>query len=433
MFRLEVGSFPVRDVRLDGRTGWEDGVLTVDRDELLGMVREDPRIGWASLEAVRPGESVRVVNVYDVWQPMAKVEGPGQTYPALSGRDTAAVGQGRTHRLTGVGVVECSGSAGSFGRAAPGTDRVDNIPRGGFFDMSGPGSRVPYGRLNNLCLAMERTDEVSDEDWEEARRAACLRLCDRLAETVRRLEPTEREVFDTTAPSGGHADPALPGVVHVPMLWSRESFLGPRSGIGTAVYGLTRQSLPWLLQPTEVLDGAITRGPTWYQVNNPNVLHLARGHGRRWNFLGVIVGRTNWTAMAEKEVFAHRIAELARALGARGAIVTVDLRGARFVETVLSVQALERVGVKTVLLTLEETSEDGLAPPLLLSVPELVSVVSCGDGAVPGPFPAVERVIGAREPSPGDFAQHPGFRGGYGEGRYWIDYYGLGRYSGVDF
>jgi hypothetical protein len=43
-------------------------------------------------------------------------------------------------------------------------------------------------------------------------------------------------------------------------------------------------------------------------------------------------------------------------------VVTVDIRGARFVETVLTAQALERVGVKTVLMTLEETSENGLAP-----------------------------------------------------------------------
>jgi glycine reductase complex component B subunit alpha and beta len=425
VLRLEVERFPVEAIRLDGRTAWDDGVLTVDREELLALVRRDPRIAWASVDAVHPGQSARIVNVHDVWVPMTKEDGPGQTYPALSGRDTASVGQGRTRQLSGIGLVECSGSAGSFGRATP---RPNNIPIGNTIEMSGPGAKVPYGQLANLCLTMERDETTSDEDWEEARRAASLRVCDRLAEATRAREPPERELFDTTT-----RDPSLPGFVHVPMLWSRESFVGPRSGIGTAVYGLTRQSLPWLLHATEVLDGAITRGPTWYQVNNPNVLHLARGHGRDWNCLGVIVGRTNWTAMAEKEVFAHRIAETARMVGARAAIVTVDLRGARFVETVLAVQQLERAGVDTVLLTLEETSEDGLAPPLLLSVPELVSVVSCGDGAVPGPFPAVERVVGAREPPPESFAERPGVKGGYGEARYWNDYYGLGRYSGIDF
>jgi hypothetical protein len=427
MFRLEMASFPVSDIRLDSPTNWRDGILTIDQDELFGLIRQDPRIAWGSVDVARPGESARIINVNDIWVPMVKVDGPGQTYPAVSGRDTATVGQGRTNQLTGIGVVECSSTAGPFGRAGQ-SSRLDNIPISNFIEMAGPGANIPYGRLLNLCLSMERAEGVSDEDWDEARRGACLKVCDRLAKTtIGRVAP-QVEVFDTT-----QRDPALPGLVHVPMLWSRESFLGPRSSIGTAVYGLTRQSLPWLLHPTEVMDGAITRGPTWYQVNNPNARHLCEGHGKSWNCLGVIVGRTNWTAMVEKEVFAHRIAELARALGAQGAIVTVDLRGARFVETVLSVQALERVGIKTVLMTLEETSEDGLAPPLLLSVPELVSVVSCGDGALPGPFPAVERVVGANEPGPGSFAEHPGIKGGYGDARYWNDYYGLGRYSGVDF
>jgi sarcosine reductase len=428
VYRLELESFPVHEIRFAGQTAWRDGALDIAEEELLGLIRQDPRIAWAGVDLARPGESVRCVNVYDVWLPLAKVDGPGQVYPAVSGRDTSPVGQGRTRRLTGVAVVECSDTAGSFGRAEPQSNRSNNIPRGNFIDMSGPGSRVPYGKLLNVCLTLERGEGVSDEDWEDARRAACLKVSDRLAAATRELPAPEREVFDTT-----RRDPALPGFVFVPMLWSREAFLGPRSTIGTAVYGLTRQSLPWLLSPTEVMDGAITRGPTWYQVNNPNVFHLARGHGQRWNFLGVIVGRTNWTSMPEKEVFAHRIAALARALGAQGAIVTVDLRGARFVETILSVQALERVGIKTVLLTLEETSEDGLAPPLLLSVPELVAVVSCGDGAVPGPFPAVARVVGAREPVADHFAEYAGIKGGYGEARYWNDYYGLGRYSGVDF
>jgi glycine reductase len=426
VFRLELGNFPVHHIVLSDEFGWRDGQLAVDRDELLRLVLQDPRVEWASVDVAEPGDSVRIVNVYDVWMPMVKVDGAGQTYPAIAGRDTATVGQGRTHRLTGVGVVECSSTAPLMARAV--RQVPNSIERDNFFDMSGPRANFAYGRLNNICLAMERAESVSDEDWEACRAAASLRVCDRLAKTVRTLDPPEREVLDTT-----DRDPGLPGVIHIPLLVSRESFRGPRTCIGPAVYGLTRQSMPWLLQATEVLDGAITRGESWYHANNPNVFHLARRHGHEWNCLGVMVGRTNWTSMAEKDVFAHRIAELARALGASGAIVTVDIRGARFVETVLAVQALERVGVKTVLMTLEETAEDGQAPPLLMSVPELVSVVSCGDGAVPGPFPAVERVFGAREPTSVDAGEHVGVKGGYGQARFWIDHYGLDRNSGIDF
>jgi Glycine/sarcosine/betaine reductase component B subunits len=430
VFRLEVGHFPVDELRFGSATRWRDGLLEVDADESLSLVRRDPRIAWASLDIARPGESARIINVSDVWAAQTKVRGPGVVYPAVVGRDTAAVGQGRTHRLDGLGVVECSDSAA---RTPARARRSDAIPRGNFVDMAGPGSAVPFGRLQNLCLTVARAPGVGDEDWEDTRRGAVLRVVDRLGATIRELSPPDLEVLDTTT-----RDPSLPGFLHVPMLWSREAYVagGARSRIGTAVYGLTRQGPPWLLQPTEVFDGAISGGglgTTWYHVHNPVARHLCHGHGRRWNALGVVVGRTNWTSMAEKEVFAQRIAELARALGAAGAIVTIDLRGARFVETVLAVQALERAGIKTVFLTLEETSEDGLAPPLLMSAPEVVAVVSCGDGAVPGPFPAVERVVGARAPLPADYAAHPGFSGGYGNARYWLDYYGLGRAGGVDY
>ena len=67
---------------------------------------------------------------------------------------------------------------------------------------------------------------------------------------------------------------------------------------------------------------------------------------------------------------AQRAALLAKRLGASGAIVTTNYRGQRFLETALTVQALERAGVATVLLTEEEDNENGAAPPLLVSVPE---------------------------------------------------------------
>jgi glycine reductase len=427
MFRLERAGYPVHEVLLGSHIGLSDGVLTVDLDELVDLVREDDRIDWASVDVARPGDATRVVNAYDVWQPMIKVDGPGQAYPAVSGRDATTVGQGRTNWLDGVCVVECSNSIQPQGRL-PHVPAVNNVGRRNFFDMSGPRSELPHARLINVCVAMERNEEVSEEDWNDACRAASLRVSDRLARVTIEQAPPEVEVFDTSS-----SDPALPNVVYVPMNISREQFHGPRSVIGPATYGLTRQSAPWLLDPTEILDGAMTCFVTWYHTNNPNVLHLLRGHAKQWNFVGVIHATTNWTSMPEKEVLAHRIAEMARRLGAEGAIVTLDVRGARFVETILTIQALERADIKTVFLTEEEASEGGEAPPLLMSVPELVSVVSMGDGAVPGPFPAVQNVLGCRRPHADDYAEQPGIRGGYGQAIFFTDIYGSGYATNIDF
>ena len=129
---------------------------------------------------------------------------------------------------------------------------------------------------------------------------------------------------------------------------------------------------------------------------------------------------------------AERAALMAKRLGAAGAIVTTDLRGQRFLETALTVQACERQGIATVLLTEEEDNEAGTAPPLLVSFPEVTSIVSSGTGGVELPFPAVERVIGSKDPSDDWLEELPAIHGSYGSS-YLADYYGFGYNSFEDF
>ena len=106
--RLEMGTFPVSDFVFGRTTRYDAGRLTVDREAVLEAVRQDPRIASAGLEIAKPGESVRIWPVRDVIEPRVKVEGPGVCYPGICGREIATVGDGRTHRLAGMGVVEVS-------------------------------------------------------------------------------------------------------------------------------------------------------------------------------------------------------------------------------------------------------------------------------------------------------------------------------------
>ena len=106
--KLEVGRFPVRDIVFGTQTCWQDGVLSVDKDELLALVMEDPYIAWADIDVARPGDSVRIVQIRDIVEPKVKVSGPGVTFPGISGRDVTTVGQGRTHRLGGMTLISCS-------------------------------------------------------------------------------------------------------------------------------------------------------------------------------------------------------------------------------------------------------------------------------------------------------------------------------------
>jgi glycine reductase complex component B subunit alpha and beta len=431
--QLELGTFPVREARFGARTRWTDGLLEIDREAVLDLARSDPNLRHVDVDLARPGESVRIINVADVIEPRVKVDGTGVCYPGVCGRSVATVGRGRTHRLGGFAVVESvdvvneQAIVGDLirGGQAHAYDRTER--RQDFIDMSGPSAVRPYASLVNLVVTLQPVAGLDPQDRHLATHGAVLRIADYLAGAVADQEPPERELFDLTT-----RHPDLPGLVYIPVLMSSEFRFGPDSRVGIAVYGVTRLSAPWALHPTEMLDGAVSQGSvqllSWPMLHDPIVLELARRHGQDLNFLGVIVHRSNWGGQAEMELIAERDAQLARLLGASGAIVTTNLRGRRFVDTVSAVKACEAEGIHTVLVTEEEDDEDGNATPLLINDPAIVSAVSTGTGAVPGPFRPVDRVLGALDPDPTWGGELSPIAGRYGA-FHLQDYYGFGRQS----
>jgi glycine reductase len=183
----------------------------------------------------------------------------------------------------------------------------------------------------------------------------------------------------------------------------------------TTTYGLTQLTPPWLFHPNEVLDGAIT-GPyrtalamSWTVANNPVLLDLYRRHGVDWKFLGVIALRTEWTTQHEKQLMANQTAKLAQILGAQGAIVTWDAGGNEFIEVIRTIQACERLGIKTVFLTSEDDATGG-APTMLEPLREADAIVSTSffktrTLEVPE-LPGVERVIGHQTKLIGPLRDH---------------------------
>jgi sarcosine reductase len=422
--QLELGTFPVRHAVFGSRTQWTDGTLEIDKEELLAVARLDPNLTFVDVDLARPGESVRIINVSDVLEPRIKVSGPGTVYPGVCGRPVTAVGRGRTYRLGGFGVVECVArqtGTPAMPRETAARDQL-SYRQQNFIDMSGPGAVRPYASLVNLVVSLEPDPGLGYEDHHLATHGATLRIADHLARVVSTLEPPELEVFDLAK------NPDLPGIVFIPVLASMEFWAGPDSKVGTAVYGVTRLSAPWILHATELMDGAVSQGMSWPLINNPLVMELARRHGKELNFLAVIVHRSNWWGQAEMELAADRDAQAAVLLGAQGAIVTTNVRGRRFVDTVACLKACEAEGIRSVLVTEEEDSEDGAATPLLINDPAIVAAVSTGTGAVPNPFVSVERVLGARQVNSEWFGELPPIAGRYGAGHL-QDYYGFGRQS----
>lgn len=426
--KLELGNFQVKDVMLGKATRLADGTLEVGRDELVRVALQDPLIASADVQVARPGEDCRIINVRDVVEPKLKPAGDAVPYPGIAGRSIAQAGGGRTDRLANVTLMalahggEPRGAHGS--REWGGETRTDL-----FIDMAGQGAISPYASLFNICLILEPASTLEMDHWNRVIQKALFRAQDCIAQAMAGQKPQEVEVLDMTP------RPGLPGLVYIPMLPSPEHRFGPNSTLGASVYGISRLTQPWLLEPTEMVDGAVAgtymAHYTW-PLTNTIVLHMCRQHGKAFNFLACIPSRTNWESLAEKQLMADRAAQIAAKLGAHGAIVTTNIRGQRFTETILTVQACERAGVKAVLITEEEDDEDGTAPPLLFTKPEVVSVVSTGTGSTLHGFPPVKRVIGAGEIDPRWYGEQPPVFGRYGSSHL-NDVYGFSKYAKVSY
>ncbi len=430
--RLELCDFKVKDVVFGSRTRWQDGVLHVDRDALLALIRQDPLVADADVQLARPGESARIIDVIDIIEPRIKAQGEGTVYPGVYRRSGALVGAGRTHRLGGMTVTACSAPRAGMGYTTglpTGASGRQDIPN--FIDMSGPGADSPYSSLFNLCLIIEPAARLTSDEAMGVVQAAQLRVSDFLAAATLGQAPTSIDTFDLTP------RPGLPGLVYINGILSPEAMNGsPYSPRGAAVYGVTRLTQPWLLYPTELMDGAVFGNaggvfPTW-TLTNTVVLHMCRRHGIDFNFLGCIMVRTMWEEQWQKQLMCNLAARLASMLGATGAVVTPNWRGQRFVETIMTVQACERAGIKSVLITEEEDDEDGTAPPLLVTGPEVVAVVSTGTGSGIGPYLPVKRVIGAGHIEPRWFGELPPPHGRYSTSHL-NDVFGFSRLTCVDF
>lgn len=396
---LVLGTFPVDSVAFGASPGWNAGRLTVDPGRVRTLVVDDPRIRSVAVDLVEPGEATRIVQMRDVVEPRVKVRGRGHVYPGIADHPTDTVGDGETRRYAGFGIMVCS-------EALPHIRRAVSAATDSLIDMSGPGAVTVYSTLRYLVLTIETAPELELIEWNEALRGALHRVADDLAGHLATLEPPATQTFALDPAAGG-----LPRVVHVHTL---NASMVP--GIGTGIYGYTPHALPVLLHPNEILDGAIAGDAvvgypgkcTWLHVNNPVLSALYARHGVDVEWVGSIISRTRWGGLSEKQRSAYQTAKLAVMLGAQGALVTWNHGGNDLIEVMLTIQELERAGIKTVFLTIEsdikvvrlvpalaETGAD--EPPLLFSVPEATAIVSTGTLAPADPLPAMARVVGGRE------------------------------------
>jgi glycine reductase len=389
--KLERGIFSIRGLAFGRQTSLAGGVLTIDRDELTKLVMaEDKNGNIASLEPeiVVPGEDARIVHVLDTLPVGVKVSGEGDFLPGHLTPPTI-VGSGVTHLFDNFVVMECAELPWA-GKSAL------LYARDAIVDMVGPAAGYsPFSKTFNLVLRMAMKPGASDVEYDEAVRNAGIRASRYLASLLKEATPDRTETFDFTQP----VDPTLPKVAYVTQCQTQGTYSN------TFLYGKEVSNLvPAAYSPTELMDGCIVSGnyvwpwakiPTFIQVNLPVVMELSRAHGKTVNFVGVVFDRGHNNSHFEKQRVANLAASQVRRLGAQGCVVSWEGGGNSATDAMLTLQTLERWGVKCVAFCYEFGGPDGSEGILLVDdVPEAKWLVSGGSIEKPTTIPRVKRVAG---------------------------------------
>src|SRR6516225_3086584 len=240
IMKLEISEFPVAHIRLGRRFGYENQVLDVDADALIDLVLQDPRITDATLAVATPGEKTRITGIRDIVEPRIKVSGNGQVFPGVLG-PIEGVGDGRTHRLSGMTVIAAAEYEGTI-RAGT------TVQRSAILDMSGPGAEVSrFSLFAHLVLSFKISPNLGELDAHSAIQLAEFKVARRLAQITAEFAPAKMSLYDLSGKS-----PELPTVLLVQGCITDPQHV--HSGIG--YYGLSlRNSMATFVHPNELFDG----------------------------------------------------------------------------------------------------------------------------------------------------------------------------------
>ena len=389
--KLELGNFHVEDIEFGSETAFNDGLLTINKEEALEVVYKDEHITEADLKIVKPGDMVRLVPVKEAIEPRYREEG-GPVFPGVTG-DLMQAGDGRTLAMKDMSVLVVGKHWGGF--------------QDGLIDMGGEGAKYTYfSQLKNVVLVADTDEEFEKHEQQKKNRAlrwAGMRLSEYLGKTLKDQEPDEVESYSL--------DPITKRSQEVNDLPSVVIVMQPQSqmeepGYNDLNYGWdTNNMLPTFMHPNEVLDGAMISGSfmpcsskwaTYDFQNFPLIKSLYEEHGETINFLGVIMSNLN-VAMDQKERSIQFVAQMAKSLGADAALVTEEGYGNPDADYIGCLAALEDAGVKTVGVSNEATGRDGGSQPLVSLDPKADALVSTGNVSELIKLPPMPEVIGELE------------------------------------
>ena len=381
--KLELCKVVVKRLKFGEKTEAANGTLTINKEELKALLLEDERLASVDLDLAHPDENTRIMPVKDVVEPRCKLEGPGEVFPGFIG-SVETVGMGKTLVLEGMAVL-------TAGRLVAAQE--------GIVDMSGPGAEyTPFSKTCNLVVVLTPRDDVKLHEAEHTCRVAGLKAAHYLAASCKPAKIDASETFNfPPLAEAMSAHPGLPKVGYLYMLQSQGLLHD------TWVYGVdAKRTLPTLLSPTEIMDGAVISGncvsacdknTTYHHVHNPVVTELYARHGKDINFLGM-VPTVESTILDGKKRAAMMNLTLSLELGANAVIITEEGYGNPDTDFCLNAKYHEDNGIVAVVISDEAAGIDGKSQGTADSTPELVSFVSTGNVNEMIELPAMKRVIG---------------------------------------
>ena len=381
--QLTVETISVTDLQFGEKTELRGGVMYVSKEDILAFGREEPIFNTLKIDITYPGDSVRIINVCDVVQPRCKVSGNAD-WPGVLTDEAEIAGRGVTRAVAGMGITLCQNNT-YWSR------------KWGSYDMSGECAEInPYAKMPQLVIEPMAPEDADFRQYREALRRIGLKTAVMIARATLDTAPETTEVLDNSV----HYD--LPSLAYSFQIYSKQ--YDTQNYREPMFYGIAiPDSMPLVLQPTEILDGAISpcggyRCITSYEIqNHPVIMELFRRHGKDINFAGVIITVTSVEAKHRTLVSRMAATLLKETLKADGVIITKGVGGASTLCVGAIASEAENLGIRAVPIIQILNGKSNLGVECLISERNVDSIVCSGTYYHNFSLPAVDKLLGGPE------------------------------------
>lgn len=382
--KLRVETIRIKDLQFGRETCLKDGILYVNLEDIQAFAKEEPCFETLKIDLALPGESIRIIHVVDVVQPRCKVSG-NIDWPGVLSDDYEIAGSGVTRAVAGMGIVLCQNNT-YWSR------------KWGSFDMSGECAEInPYAKIPQLVIEPLAKEGSDFRDYREGLRRVGYKTSVLLAKATLGTDADESEEFCSEKQF-----PKLPSIAYVYQIYSKQ--YDTQNYREPMVYGnAVPDSLPLVMQPTEIMDGAISlcggfRCVTTYEIqNHPVITELMRRHGKELNFAGVLVTVTSVEAKHRYLVSKMAASLLKEVMHADGVIITKGVGGASTLCVGAIAGEAEKLGIKAVPIIQILNGKSNLDIECMISEPNVDSIICSGTYYHNFTLPPAERILGGPE------------------------------------